>query len=349
MNYERFVRLRRPVWDELDAQLGCLRRGEAMDYRELERLALLYRQVMHDHAWARSHLPGTGVARRLAQLTVEGTHLLQGRQRSVWKSLGRFFRQTFPAAARRHLPAAGVCLALFLVAALFGFFGALIDPAVTSALLPDDALAGLEEGRLWTESLTTTMPPAMSSSAIATNNMSVALTAFALGALFGLGALWVVLLNGYMLGAVLGGTLRFAMAGELLEFVAAHGPLEITLILVAAGVGLRVGASWFLASDRPRAEVMAAAGRDGVVVILGCLPWFAVLGLVEAVVSPAPALALGLKVALGWVLLALFLAWVFSGASGEERRPAMVGRDREANRDPIGSKPFPRMHVRRES
>ncbi|MBZ0113563.1 MAG: stage II sporulation protein M [Thermoanaerobaculia bacterium] len=293
-----------------------------MTYEELESLALLYRQTTYDYAWARANFPGTGADRRLARLTVSGTHALQGGSGSVRGSLRRFLTTTFPRAARRSLPSTLACLGVFLVAAVFGLGASVLDPAVLSALLPAESIEGLSQGRLWTESLTTTVPPGYSSSAIATNNMSVAITAFALGALFGVGALWVSLLNGYLLGAVIGGTLRFSMGGELLSFVAAHGPLEITLILVAAGVGLEIGRSWFVAEDRPRATVMAEAGNRGMIVILGCLPWFLVLGLVEALVSPDPTLPVAFKVLLGITLLGLFLAWVFWTAG---RREALDG------------------------
>ena len=64
----------------------------------------------------------------------------------------------------------------------------------------------------------------LSSSGIATNNLSVALTAWSGGMLAGLVPLYVVLLNGLMLGAILGVTLHYSMAGALLEFVCRPRP-----------------------------------------------------------------------------------------------------------------------------
>ena len=313
MNYQRFVSLRRDSWAELEEGLVAARRREAMSYEKLEGLSLLYRQAMFDHAWVRSHFPGTGAARTLARLTMEGTYGLQGGGGSLAGSFKRFVLSDFPRAARKNLKSTGVCLALFLISTLFGLTASILEPGVVASLLPAESIEGLERGRLWTESLTTTVPPAYSSSAIATNNMSVAITALAMGAFFGIGAIWVVLLNGFLLGAVIGGTLRFSMGSELLEFIAAHGPLEISLILVASGVGLEVGRSWFVAEDRPRGVVMSEVGRDALTVVLGCLPWFLVLGLVEAIVSPDPTLPVGFKILVGIFLLALFLAWVFLG------------------------------------
>jgi uncharacterized membrane protein SpoIIM required for sporulation len=129
--------------------------------------------------------------------------------------------------------------------------------------------------------------------------------------LAGLGALWVVLLNGFMLGVIVGTTMPYELTGRLFEFVAAHGPLEITLILVSAAAGLAMGLALVAASDRPRRDVVREAATRSLVVLGGCLPWFILLGLVEAFISPSPDVAPGLKAALGaslWLLFVL-LAW----------------------------------------
>ena len=101
------------------------------------------------------------------------------------------------------------------------------------------------------------------------------------------------------------------LAGALLEFVSAHGPLEITLILVTAAGGLSLGQALIAAEDRPRREVLHRASRDALVLLIGCLPWFVVLGIVEAIVSPSPTVPALFKAGLGLGLEASFLvlAW----------------------------------------
>jgi uncharacterized membrane protein SpoIIM required for sporulation len=98
------------------------------------------------------------------------------------------------------------------------------------------------------------------------------------------------------------------MAGELLEFISAHGPLEISLILVSAGAGLGIGRALVVSGDRPRALAVRDAARDALTVLLGCVPWFVVLALVEVLISPSPELPAPFKLAVGLSLEALFLA-----------------------------------------
>jgi uncharacterized membrane protein SpoIIM required for sporulation len=311
MDYARFVRTRQPLWDEFEQALARARGGARLDHAALETLAFRYRQVLHDHALAAARYPDTGSARRLWRLALEGTQWLQRDRGTRTTGVLRFFARVFPRAMRRLVPHLAVATLLFASAGLIGLSLAIVQPSMGAAFLGPEAMAGLREGRLWTEALTTTIPPAVSSSAIATNNMGVAIIAWAGGALAGLGALWVVLLNGFMLGVIVGATLPYSMTGRLLEFVSAHGPLELTLIVVSAAAGLAMGQALVAASDRPRRDAVQEAARESLVVLGGCLPWFVLLGLVEGLISPSPEVTPALKAVLGIALWLLFvlLAW----------------------------------------
>jgi uncharacterized membrane protein SpoIIM required for sporulation len=308
MDYARFVRLRRPVWEAFEAQLADSRRRlKSLTYGSLEEMALRYRQVLHDHALAAARFPGTAAARRLQALALEGTRRLTG-ERERPGGLVHFLTRTFPAAFQRQLGVTGLAVGLFLFAAVWGLALAVLRPALGLSILGPEAVQGLAEGELWTDSLVTAVPPTVSTSGIATNNMSVALTAWSGGVLAGLVPLYVLLLNGLLLGAILGVTLHYSMAGELLEFIAAHGPLELTLIIVCAAAGLGIGRALVEAGDRPRALRVQAAARDALVVLLGCLPWFVLLAFVEVLVSPSPALPAAGKLTVGVALESAFLA-----------------------------------------
>lgn len=312
MDYQRFVALRQPICDEFAAGLEKARSSaKRLTYEELEELAVQYRQVLHDHALARSRFPGTGMARRLEILVVQGTQLLQRDSGRQLPSLRRFLAIQFPLAMARLRPQLAVVATLFGLTALMGFSLTLVEPSVGMLFLPAESIDGLERGTLWTESIFAVTPGSVASTKIATNNISVLMTALAGGMLAGLGALWVICLNGTMLGSVIAMTARFSMAAPLLEFIAAHGPLEISLILVCSAAGLRCGLGLIQATDRPRADVLRERGRDALIVLMGCVPWMLILGLVEGFLSPSELLSLEVKVLLGCLLLAVFIlmAW----------------------------------------
>jgi uncharacterized membrane protein SpoIIM required for sporulation len=334
MDYARFLRLRRPLWEDFGRRLAALqemrqtgarhgrpwRRREpaAPSYGEVEELAFAYRQVLHDHALAANRFPGTGAARQLAALALAGTRRLT-RRSAPGRGLRHFVLHAFPGAFQRQLGLLGLAATVFGGSCLLGLVLAAVQPGLGNLLLGPRAVAGLAEGRLWTESLTTTVPPAVASSGIATNNLSVALAAWGGGVLAGVVPLYMLVLNGLMLGGVIGIALRYSMAAELLGFVAAHGPLELTLIMVAAAAGLGLGRALVAAGDLPRAEAMRRAGHDSLLVLLGCLPWFVVLAVVEARISPDPSVPVAVKAALGLGLLLLFFgAALAPGRAGDE-------------------------------
>jgi uncharacterized membrane protein SpoIIM required for sporulation len=312
MDYQGFLRLRTPVWERFEESLRAARRDpRRLTYEDLEAMALAYRQVMHDHALMASRFPGTGAARRLRRLALQGTHVLRRDTLDHLPGLGEFLTRRFPLAFRAHAVLLAAAFALFATALVFGAVLAIVQPRAGAALLGPRAIAGLRDGHLWTESLVSTVPPAVSSSGIATNNMSVAIAGWAGGALLGLGSLYVILFNGALLGAVVATTLHYGLAGALLAFVSAHGPLEITLILTAAAGGLGLGRALVAAEDVPRRAAVTEASREALVLLLGCLPWFVLLGIVEGFISPSPTVPVAAKVALGLALEAAFLllAW----------------------------------------
>lgn len=307
MDYGRFIRLRRPLWDAFEGQLAAkgLRK---IGYDGLEEMALRYRQVLHDHALAAARFPGTAAARRLQALALAGTRRLTGEGGRRRPGVAAFFARTFPAAFQRQLDLNLIALSLFLLAVLWGLTMAVLRPELGLLFLGPEAVRGLEEGKLWTESLVTTVPPSVSSSGIVTNNISVALTAWGGGVLAGVVPLYIVLFNGLLLGVVAGVTLHYSMIGELLKFISAHGILELTLILVCSAAGLGIGQAVVAAGDLPRPLALRAATRDALAVLLGCLPWFVVLALVEVFVSPSPELPASVKLVLGLALEGAFLA-----------------------------------------
>lgn len=316
MDYRRFAELRGPLWDELEQGLE---RGAAgrLDYLALERLSLLYRQALHDHSIARTRFAGTAVARRLQRLVAEATHRLQRDSGDEVPTLSRFVFRIFPRTFRRLLPEIGVAAAVFAAAALLGAMLAAAEPAVASLFLPPGAIDNLRQGELWTDRILDDNPAAIIASLIGLNNLKVLFTAFAGGAVAGLGALYVLLLNGLMLGAVFVTTAHYGLDGRLGEFIAAHGPLELTLIMISAGAGLHVGRELIFAGDLPRAERIRRAGRESLVVLLGCVPFILLLGVVEGFVSPSE-LPLPFKLALGLSIEAVFLGWTFLSPGPEE-------------------------------
>jgi uncharacterized membrane protein SpoIIM required for sporulation len=299
---------RRPRWEALRALLD--RAGNdprRLEASEIERLSHLYRQVMSDLALARRDFPNDQVVAYLNGLAARAYPLVYRAPIGSWRRLGQFFFLDFPAryrAARWFILAAFL---LFMLPAMAGAYVVTSDLALAEQILPPDLTRGVHEGRLWTD-IPGIMRP-LAASAIATNNIQVSLMAFAGGILLGTLTVYVLVFNGLMLGAILGYTHLYGLDGKLLAFMSPHGYLELTVIFIAGGAGLRVAWGFIHPGLLGRRDALVQAGREAVLLLIGALPILLVAGMIEGFVSPSDVpdiLKYGIGLATG-IALHLFL------------------------------------------
>ena len=113
-------------------------------------------------------------------------------------------------------------------------------------------------------------------SGIATNNLTVTIVTFACGHPAGAGhGVHRCVNNGVHLGAVAALCVREGMGPKLLDFIAAHGPVELSIIVIAGGAGLMVGHALIDPGELPRGQALALRGREAVKLVLGCAPFLA--------------------------------------------------------------------------
>jgi uncharacterized membrane protein SpoIIM required for sporulation len=316
-NVGAFVRARRAGWERLEAlaaraESGRLPLGEV---RELDRL---YRRAAGDLAFARGAFPGSDAEAHLAQVTARAYGALYrphgGSAALVWRVL----RVEAPAAVRGHLRALALAAALLAGAATAGALAVALDPSAAELLVPEQVRDAIAARQMWTGHLLQ-VAPGVSGSAIAHNNLTVAGLAFALGLTAGLGTAVLLVTNGLLLGAVLALAAQGGMAGPLLAFVAAHGPTELSALVLAAQGGFVLAGAVIDPGEWPRGAAVAAAGRAAAPLLAIVVPALALIALVESSVSPAPGLPGWAKGAVGLALAGAL--WAFLLAPGRALRP----------------------------
>jgi len=167
---------------------------------------------------------------------------------------------------------------------------------------------------LWTDSALNAVTPAEMATQIFTNNLQVAFSAFALGITFGVGTLAVLFYNGLQVGALTTLCLQNGLGKGILTFMAAHGPVELSIIAISGGAGLLLGHALLAPGERPRGEALRANGLLAIQLVLGCAPFLVGIGIVEGFVSPSALFPWPSKVALGAALGAAFWSYLlFAG------------------------------------
>ena len=306
----RWLHEREPYWRRLEELLDQVaRRGfRSLTRPELQEFGLLYRQIAADLAIVREDRGASRFAEYLNQLLARAHHTIYSPKGQGPAASLRFFVRGFPFVFRQNLASCLVSLALFAGAASFGAYLTYQNPEFKTRILGPEMVDTIDRRQMWTHSIVAIKPVA--SSQIMTNNMSVALMTFAAGITGGAGTVYMLLLNGLMLGVIGMACALSGMSAPLWSFVAPHGVLELPAIVIAGGAGLRLAQGLLFPGLLQRRASIARAGADGVKLVLGCLPILVIAGIVEAFVSPTD-LGVALKFTLAGSLFGLLFAYLF--------------------------------------
>ncbi len=233
---------------------------------ELDELGMLYRQATAALARANSQGRDAEMIEYLNQLVGRAHGLVYGRSSRPPVRLGHLFGAEIPRTFRENwryvAVAAGVtilfaALAYLLVNIDYRWSARLLGPGFPEAI-EDFATSDKPAGEYFADAAEI-LGGANFSAMLMSNNIQVALKAFALGVTVGLGTLYVLVVNGLMLGAFLGIGAHCGRLTDVLAVVIPHGAIEIPAIFIAAGA---------------------------VKLALGTVPIFIMAALIEGLLSP---------------------------------------------------------------
>jgi uncharacterized membrane protein SpoIIM required for sporulation len=310
---------RSQLWREAEARARRLAKGTTEDAGDATRMADDYRLLAHDLARARRLLPDTRTREYLEAVYARAHASLHHSASRFGPSLLELFRDDIPPLLLWLRPYILWSTAIFVLAAVAGYALVHRYPELIALFASPDNIASVERGKLWTEGLLNIVPSSVLSAQILANNIVVSLFAWCAGFLFGLGTLYILGLNGLMLGAVLAFVSQHGLRDQLLSFLVAHGCVELSVMCLSGAAGAAVGEALVRPGAAGRIESFRlAALRSGKLLVV-CVPLLIGAGLIEGYVSPNPRFSLGARVAIG-VTYWLFMLLVLSGRLFGRRR-----------------------------
>lgn len=325
MTPDELITARRPQWDELDELVErAQRRGpRALSGEQAGRLIHAYREACADLARLQALGAEPDQLRGINRVVTRAHGQLYGRRPRSRVSLLRFFLNDYPRLVRQRWPFVATSLVVFLAFVGMGYFSVQTNPSVVADLLggAESEFRGDKTGADFRARFEEEPSPLLSS-VVTTNNIVVAFTAYALGVTFGVGTVYVLMVNGAMLGGFAGAYAQDGAAGDFCQTVLVHGALELTAIVIAAGAGLIMGYALWCPGRRTRRRALREEARDAARIALGLVPAFIVAGFLEGFVTPAQNIPPALKLVLGLSVMVAYWLYLVLGGRGTSPAPS---------------------------
>ncbi len=311
----------RPRWDAFATELTSVRRRGLGSLGEDEVTAFVesYREVATDLARLRTADRGRGgdAVFMLSRLVSAGHNLLYRRPTQGITRVIHFMAHDVPREIRRSWRHVAVASALLFVPAVATIVAIVRDPALATRMLSAGMIARAEEGQQRGQTGADYLPNGEDergsalSAFLMTNNIKVALMAFAGGITAGVLTVFALVFNGVAaLGAGVGLYITKGIGKQILGFVAAHGVLELSAICLAGAAGLLIATAMLIPGDRTRREALAANGVRSLHLVACVVLFLIMAGVIEGNISPSK-LPDSAKYATA-VITAIWMGWYLS-------------------------------------
>ena len=310
MTLGTFVRKNRPRWQQLEEMIGLMEQRSARTRHRafLHDLSSAYRATAADLAFAQTHFRGSTVLLFLHQLVARAhNQIYRARTLSLGEAL-HFVRREIPQAARRHLTAVSWAALVLVTGIMLGLSAVQFDERAATLLVPTEILDSIYSGHMWTGPIMSVVPAPVMSTLLVTNNISVALLAFVGGLTFGVVSFWILFFNGVMLGMVFKLCAKYGLLVPLAGFIATHGFLEISAVVLAGGAGFVMADGLLRPGSYSRRDALSVQARAAVRMAVATVPALLVAGALEAFVSPST-LPVAVKAIVGLALGGCF--WLY--------------------------------------
>jgi uncharacterized membrane protein SpoIIM required for sporulation len=294
MKVAELLERRRRNWQELErlCEQMQFRRRKTLGAAAISRFAALYRAACADLALADAY--------QLPPNTVQYLHRLVGRAHNQlfrsrtfdYAQWGKVLLLDVPQRVfNDHCVQFAFCLfwGVFILSALLAFSQALW-PDYAEQMLTPSMISQLEEsfknpidGRDPEQNL-------QMAAFYISHNTGIGLKCFA-GGLLVVPGLFITLFNAAHLGAAFGYMARpdVPEGQNFFHFVTAHGPFELTAIVLSAGSGLRLGMAWIFTGGLTRTASLRKTAREAMPLMGSAMIMFFLAALIEGFLSPSGA------------------------------------------------------------
>jgi len=305
-NIREWLIARAGAWRAMVQDVELLRSTRHATIDEALGAVEAYRGLARDLATARRVAPNTRTTAGLESLYRQLHVLINRRPRGGFAAVRALLAFDIPGAAR-ELRARILGMAMLMgVSAFAGWWLVATFPTLISIFASENMIEQVEQGHLWTEGMINIMPSSILSISILANNIVVSILAFCAGIFLGLGTLYLIAMNGLMLGAAFAFVHQHGLARALFEFIIAHGPVELSVICIAGASGVALGESIIRPTLGSRRDSFQACAHRLAPVLQLCAVLLVGCGFIEGFISPDSRFPMASRVTIGvayWLIM----------------------------------------------
>ncbi len=277
-------------------------------------ISALYLEITDDLSYAKTFYPGSNTATYLNGLAAIAHQKIYTNKKEPGNVFWRFYVYEFPKMFYRHQMQLLLSFIIFSVFMAVGVFSASSEGAFVRAILGDGYI------NMTLENIANKDPMAVYKQmgeidmflGITVNNIRVALMAYTLGILAGLGTVYVLMQNAIMLGAFQYFFFENGMLWESARTIWIHGTIEISVIIIAGCAGLVVGKSILFPQTYTRLASFIKGIKSGLKIVLSTIPFFIIAGFLEGFVTRQTGMPDWLAIAIiGISLLSILFYYVY--------------------------------------
>ncbi len=286
MNVKQFVKMHREEWKQLEQLITTIsKHRNAITGDRITQYHRLYQKAAQNLSYSQTYFPNDEVTQYLNGLVAKAHNLLYKDQVSSLKQIRHFFSEKFIKLLLEQWKFVMIAMILFLIGALGSFLSVMTDPLHIYTILPAEIAKGVNPEQLGKGH--EAVDSSLMSATIMTNNIKVAIFAFAGGITFGLVTVYLMVYNGIIIGALAALFWHHGKSYDFWAYIVPHGMIELTAIFIAGGAGLLMGYKLFVPGQYTRRYQLKQQAMRSVQLLLGTIPLFVIAGIIEGFITPA--------------------------------------------------------------
>jgi uncharacterized membrane protein SpoIIM required for sporulation len=252
-----------------------------------DEMAGQFTELVNDLGYSKTFYPHSKVTQYLNGLATRIYLGIYKNKKEETSRIARFWKTELPLIVRKYHREILYSFLIFLIFALMAAFSAAHDETFVRGVLGDRYVDMTEENIAKGDPFGVYKNEDQFSmfSWIAVNNIKVSFMIFVLGFLLSIGTIWMLFTNAVMLGSFQYYFFAKGLGWKSVLVIWIHGTLEISSIVIAGGAGLVLGNSILFPGTHKRIHSLKRGARDGVKMMIGLVPVFAVAAFLEGFVT----------------------------------------------------------------